>query len=70
MQGLKQRILVATSEDEVQKLLNEGKTYEFASKKTRNSWASAARRKAAGEKYAPSTAEKPKSKKKARRTRI
>jgi hypothetical protein len=70
MQGLKQRILVATSEDEVQKLLNEGKTYEFASKKTRNSWASAARRKAAGEKYAPSKAEKPKSKKKARRTRI
>lgn len=70
MQGLKQRILVATSEDEVQKLLNEGKTYEFASKKTRNSWASAARRKAAGEKYTPSKAEKPKSKKKARRTRI
>lgn len=70
MQGLKQRILVATSEDEVQKLLNEGKTYEFASKKTRNSWASAARRKAAGEKYAPTKAEKPKSKKKARRTRI
>lgn len=70
MQGLKQRILIATSEDEVQKLLNEGKTYEFASKKTRNSWASAARRKAAGEKYAPSKAEKPKSKKKARRTRI
>ena len=70
MQGLKQRILVATSEDEVQKLLNEGKTYEFASKKTRNSWASAARRKAAGEKYAPTKAEKSKSKKKARRTRI
>jgi hypothetical protein len=70
MQGLKQRILVAASEEEVQKLLNEGKTYEFASKKTRNSWASAARRKAAGEKYAPSKAEKPKSKKKARRTRI
>jgi hypothetical protein len=70
MQGLKQRILVATSEDEVQKLLNEGKTYEFASKKTRNSWASAAHRKAAGEKYVPSKAEKPRSKKKARRTRI
>lgn len=70
MQGLKQRILTATSEDEVQKLLNEGKGYEFASKKTRNSWVSAARRKAAGEKYVASKAEKPKSKKKARRTRI
>jgi deoxyribose-phosphate aldolase len=70
MQGLKQRILIATSEDEVQKLLNEGKTYEFASKKTRNSWVSAARRKAAGEKYVATKAEKPKSKKKARRTRI
>ena len=71
MTGLKQRILTATSEEEVTKLLNEGKTYEFASVKTRNSWASAARRKKAGEKYAPTkAAEKPKSKKKARRTRI
>jgi hypothetical protein len=69
-QGLKQRILSATSADEVEKLLNEGKKYEFASKKTRNSWASAARRKAAGEKYVAGTAEKPKSKKKARRARI
>lgn len=43
MQGLKQRILSAASVDEVQKLLEEGKKYEFASKKTRNSWASAAR---------------------------
>jgi hypothetical protein len=39
MQGLKQRILSAASVDEVQKLLEEGKKYEFASKKTRNSWA-------------------------------
>jgi hypothetical protein len=49
MQGLKQRILIATSEDEVQ---------------------ISARRKAAGEKYVATKAEKPKSKKKARRTRI
>jgi hypothetical protein len=70
MLGLKQRILTATSEEEVKKLLAEGKTYEFASIKTRNSWTSAARRKSAGEKYVASKAEKPKSKKKARRTRI
>jgi len=70
MQGLKQRILSAASSDEVQKLMEEGKKYEFASKKTRNSWASAARRKAAGEKYVASKAEKPKSKKKARRARV
>jgi hypothetical protein len=70
MQGLRQRILLATSQNEVDKLLNEGKTYEFASKKTRSSWASAARRKAAGEKYVPNKVEAPKPKKKARRTRI
>lgn len=70
MTGLKQRILTATSEEEVTKLLNEGKTYEFASVKTRNSWTNAARRKKAGEKYVPTKTEKPKSKKKARRTRI
>jgi len=70
MQGLRQRILLATSQDEVSKLLNEGKTYEFASKKTRNSWASASRRKAAGEKYVVNVAEKPKPKKKARRARF
>jgi deoxyribose-phosphate aldolase len=70
MQGLRQRILLSTSQDEVSKLLNEGKTYEFASKKTRNSWANAARRKAAGEKYVASKIEKPKAKKKARRARV
>lgn len=70
MIGLRQRILSASSNEEVQKLLNEGKTYEFASKKTRNAWANAARRKSAGEKYVPTKAEKPKSKKKARRTRM
>ncbi len=70
MQGLKQRILSAASEDEVQKLLNEGKTYEFASVKTRNSWASAARRKKAGEKYVAKKVEKPTKKRKARRTSI
>jgi len=70
MQGIRQRILLATSQEEVSKLLNEGKTYEFASKKTRNSWTSAARRKAAGEKYVVGVAEKPKPKKKARRSRV
>lgn len=44
MQGLRQQILAATSEDEVTKLLEAGKGYEFASRKTRNSWKSAARR--------------------------
>lgn len=67
MTGLRQKILLATSEEEVKNLLAEGKTYEFASVKTRNSWASAARRKTAGEKYVPTKTEKPK--KKARRSR-
>lgn len=67
MTGLKQKILLASSRDEVEKLLAEGKTYEFASVKTRNSWTNAARRKSAGEKYVPTKAEKPK--KKARRSR-
>ncbi len=43
-QGLRQRILAATSEAEVTKLLDEGKTYEFVSRKTGNAWKSAARR--------------------------
>jgi len=43
-QGLRQRILSVTSEAEVVKLMEDGKTYEFASRKTRNSWKSAARR--------------------------
>lgn len=67
MTGLKQKILLATSEEEVKSMLAEGKTYEFASLKTRNSWANAARRKYAGEKYTPTKTEKPK--KKARRSR-
>jgi hypothetical protein len=67
MTGLKQKILLATSEEEVNKLLAEGKTYEFASRRTRNSWANAARRKSAGEKYVVTKTEKPK--KKARRSR-
>jgi deoxyribose-phosphate aldolase len=67
MTGLRQKILLATSEEEVKKLVAEGKTYEFASVKTRNSWGNAARRKSAGEKYIPTKAEKPK--KKARRSR-
>ena len=44
MQGLRQKILAATSEDEVTKLLEVGKGFEFASRKTRNAWKSAARR--------------------------
>lgn len=67
MTGLKQKILSATSEEEVNKLIAEGKTYEFASRKTRNSWANAARRKSAGEKYIATKTERPK--KKARRSR-
>jgi hypothetical protein len=43
--GLRQKILFATSKDAIETLLEEGKTYEFAAKKTRNSWKSAARRK-------------------------
>lgn len=67
MTGLRQKIMLATSDEEVKKLLAEGKTYEFASVKTRNSWTNAARRKSAGEKYVPTKGEKPK--KKARRSR-
>jgi deoxyribose-phosphate aldolase len=69
MLGLKQRILTATSEEEVKKLLVEGKTYEFASIKTRNSWANAARRKSAGEKYVPTKSETSTKKRKVRRSR-
>ena len=52
--GLKQQILSAKSIEEVQQLLNTGKTYEFASQSTRNSWRNAGRRATAyfkGEKY-------------------
>lgn len=44
MQGLRQKILAATSEAEVTQLLEAGKKFEFASRKTVNSWKSAARR--------------------------
>lgn len=70
MMGLRQKILSSASESDVAKLLTEGKTYEFASKRTRSSWNNAARRIASGEKYIPTVVEKPKSKKKARRTRL
>jgi deoxyribose-phosphate aldolase len=69
MQGLRQRILLAISQDEVSKLLAEGKTYEFASVKTKNAWTNAARRKSAGEKYVPTKSDKPAKKKKVRRSR-
>ncbi len=46
-QGLRQRILAAASVEEIDNLLNEGKTYEFASTVTRNSWKSAGRRRTA-----------------------
>ena len=69
MLGLRQKILSATSEEEVNKLLEEGKTYEFASVRTRNSWKNAARRKAAGEKYAVTKSQQPAKKKKIRRSR-
>lgn len=58
MIGLKQKILAASSSEEVQKLLSEGKTYEFASVKTRNSWKNAAARVQRGEKYVATKAEK------------
>jgi len=45
--GLRQKILTAQSVEAVNQLLEVGKTYEFASRKTRNSWKSAARRVAA-----------------------
>lgn len=66
--GLKQRILTASSSEEIAKLLDEGKAYEFASVQTRNSWKNAANRARGGEKYIPSTSEKVSSKKKARRS--
>lgn len=38
MQGLRQKIQAAASAEAINELLNTGKTYEFASRKTRNSW--------------------------------
>jgi deoxyribose-phosphate aldolase len=69
MTGLRQKILSATSEAEVSKLMEEGKTYEFASVKTRNSWKSAAARRLRGDVYAPKVVDAPAKKKKVRRSR-
>ena len=46
-QGLRQQILAATSAEVITQLLEVGKTYEFASRKTRNGWKNVARRKTA-----------------------
>ena len=66
-QGLRQRILSATSEAEVVKLVKEGEAYEFASRKTRNSWKSAGRRALKTKAPAPSEVVDAKPVKKARR---
>lgn len=42
--SLKSRIKSATTEAEVLNLLKEGKSFEFASKRTRNSWLHASKR--------------------------
>lgn len=57
MMGLRQKILRASSEEEVTKLLAEGKTYEFASRKTRNSWKTASERRLKGAAYKPKSVE-------------
>ena len=69
MTGLRQKILSATSEAEVSNLMVEGKTYEFASVQTRNSWKNAANRVNSGQKYTATTTEGGTAKKKARRSR-
>ncbi len=61
--GLRQKILSAASEEEVNKLLAEGKTYEFASTKTRNAWKHAAERRLKGATYAPKVKEESATKK-------
>jgi hypothetical protein len=43
-QGLRQQILTAKSVEAATQLLEVGKTYEFASRETRNGWKNAARR--------------------------
>ena len=68
MLGLKQRILSAPSVEEVNALMGEGKTYEFASVKTKNSWSSAARRVVSGAKYV-ATVTTPAKKRKLRKSR-
>jgi hypothetical protein len=45
--GLKERIEQADSNEEIDKLLCEGVTFEFASTKTRRSWAIAANKRRA-----------------------
>lgn len=42
MTGLKQRIQAATNAEKIAELLAEGKTYEFASERTKRSWKRAA----------------------------
>lgn len=70
MMGLRQKILSAASEEEVNKLLAEGKTYEFASNKTRSSWKNAAARRLNGAAYSPrEKSETPTKKRKVRKTR-
>lgn len=70
MMGLRQKILSAASEEEVNKLLTEGKTYEFASTQTRNSWKSAATRRLKGATYTPKErSEAPAKKRKVRKSR-
>jgi hypothetical protein len=67
--GLRQKILGSTSPEEISKLLEQGKTYEFASVKTKNSWKNAAVRANKGEKYAPTKSENGARKKKPRKIR-
>lgn len=42
--GLRQEISVAKSDAELVDLLNKGKTYQFASNRTKNSWKNTAKR--------------------------
>lgn len=71
-QGLRQKIVQATSEQEVATLLATGKGYDMASERTRRSWKRAANRKY-GSFAAPApisqedTATKPKGKKKVKK---
>ena len=46
-QGLRETILSAKSAESITELLKVGSTFEFASRKTRNSWKSAGRRRLA-----------------------
>ena len=40
--GLRQKLLVAKSEEEITRLLEQGRSYEFASPKTQSRWIKAA----------------------------